>query len=94
MIQRLTVPFRFHGLYAIGLTVFLFILALFALNVVLITTRFFRFKHTFRTSFLHPTESLFTPVLAVSVGTILLNVEQYGLGMTGKWLETAVLALF
>ncbi len=87
-------PFHFRGLYTIGCVVFIFNLVLFIFNVVLIAGRFVCFKHTFKASILHPTESLFTPAIIISLGTILLNIEQYGLGRTGPWLDTAVLVLF
>ncbi|KAL1606958.1 hypothetical protein SLS59_002657 [Nothophoma quercina] len=55
------VPFRFHGLYALGVIFFLLNLALFLFNVTMISCRFYFYPRTFRASFLHPTESLFIP---------------------------------
>ena len=39
-------------------------------------------------SITHPTESLFVPAWLISVGTILINITQYGttMGKTGEWL--------
>lgn len=56
--------------------------------------RFYFFPYTFKASFLHPTESLFVPAAAVSFGTILINVTQYGPGNTGNWLNEAIGVLF
>lgn len=56
--------------------------------------RFICYRGSFRASFSRPAESLYAPALAISIGTILLNIQQYGLGRTGPWLETATEALF
>jgi tellurite resistance protein TehA-like permease len=60
----------------------------------MILTRFYLYPYTFRASFTHPTESLFVPAVAVSFGTILINIVEYGFGKTGLWLNRAVLVLF
>jgi tellurite resistance protein TehA-like permease len=87
-------PFRFSGLYAIGCTFFLFNLVLFTFNTVVISIRFYFWPATFKASFLHPTESLFIPAVIISIGTILVNISQYGLGDTGVWLDHAMIPLF
>jgi tellurite resistance protein TehA-like permease len=60
----------------------------------MISLRFFLYPSTFRASFLHPTESLFIPAAAISFGTILLNISQYGVSWTGAWLEDTMVILF
>jgi tellurite resistance protein TehA-like permease len=60
----------------------------------MLLTRFYLYPYTFRASFTHPTESLFVPAVAVSFGTILINIVEYGFGRTGLWLNRAVLVLF
>ena len=60
----------------------------------MIITRFTRFPWTFRASFTHPTESLFAPAFAVSLGTILINIVEYGSGSVGPWLTHTVLVLY
>ena len=90
-----TVPFRFPGLYAIGLIFFLFNIVLFALNVCLISIRFYLHPDMFKASMLHPTERLFLPAAVVSFGTILLNISQYGTDHgLGNWLNETVAVLF
>ncbi|KAI9673454.1 MAG: hypothetical protein M1817_002916 [Caeruleum heppii] len=84
------IPFRFHGLYAIGCIFFLLNIILFVFNIVMISSRFIMFPATFRASFLHPTESLFIPAAVISFGTILLNISQYGVDKTGDWLNETV----
>ena len=71
------------------------------LNIVLyiviwamIITRFTLYPWTFRSSFTHPTESLFAPAFAVSFGTILINIVEYGSGSVGPWLTHVVLVLY
>ncbi|KAF2843629.1 hypothetical protein M501DRAFT_994619 [Patellaria atrata CBS 101060] len=89
------VPFRFDGLYAIGCIFFLLNILLFIFNVIMISIRFYHFPATFKHGFLHPTESLFIPAAVISLGTILMNVSQYGVGSkTGPWLETTMIVMF
>lgn len=90
------VPFRFRGLYTLGLIFFLLNLSLFLFNVAMISARFYFYPRTFRASFLHPTESLFIPAAIVSFGIIMMNVSQYGVGMAGntRWLQHTMIVLF
>ena len=60
----------------------------------MISARFHFHPETFKSSFLHPTESLFIPAATVSFGTILINISQYGLHNVGPWLNDAVCVLF
>ena len=60
----------------------------------MILARFWFYPYTFKASFRHPTESLFIPAVAVSFGTILINIVEYGFGHAGQWLNEAVLYLF
>ncbi|KAF2871884.1 voltage-dependent anion channel-domain-containing protein [Massariosphaeria phaeospora] len=82
-----TVPFRFRGLYALGCIFFILNIVLFIFNVAMISLRFYFYPRTFRSSFLHPTESLFIPAAVISFGTILINISQYGVEFTGEWLQ-------
>ncbi|KAK7519607.1 voltage-dependent anion channel-domain-containing protein [Phyllosticta citriasiana] len=89
-----SVPLRFHGLFAIGCIFFILNIVLFIFNIVMISTRFYLYPHTFRASFLHPTENLFIPASLISFGTILVNISQYGVPAAGQWLEDAMVVLF
>lgn len=60
----------------------------------MISLRFYWFPKTFRASFLHPTESLFIPAAAISFGTILINISQYGVDRTGYWLEDTIYVFY
>lgn len=90
------VPYRFPGLYTIGCIFFITNICLFFFNVTMISLRFYFHPTTFLHSLLHPTESLFIPASVISIGTILINVTQYGLtpGKTGDWLLTTMNVLF
>ena len=90
------VPYRFSGLYTIGCIFFLFNICLFMFNVTMISLRFRYYPSTFMASILHPTESLFVPAWLISLGTILINVTQYGTtsGKTGEWLHSTMFILF
>ena len=88
------VPFRFSGLSVIGTIFFLLNLVLFVLNVALISFRFATRSGSFQSSFLDPAESLFVPASIVSVGTILLNIAEYGPTSSSYWLQRALLVLF
>ena len=89
-----SVPYRFNGLDTIGTIFFLFNLCLFMANVTFISIRFIKWPETLKASVTHPSESLFMPSIVVSLGTILLNICQYGLGNVGSWLNDACLVLF
>lgn len=87
-------PFRFRGLYAIGVIFFLLNIVLFIINVVMISLRFYIHPETFKASILHPTERLFIPAAVASFGTILLNISQYGPNRAGHWLNEAIAICF
>lgn len=89
-----SVPYRFDGLYTIGLIFFLVNIVFYIIIWAMLITRFAMYPWTFRASFTHPTESLFVPAFAVSFGTILINIVEYGTGHVGAWLNHAVLILF
>ncbi|KIV84832.1 hypothetical protein PV11_00586 [Exophiala sideris] len=88
------VPYQFNGLYTIGLIFFLLNIVLYILIWAMIIARFVLYPWTFRASFTHPTESLFVAAFAVSFGTILINVVEYGTGRVGAWLDETILVLF
>lgn len=90
------VPYRFPGLYTIGVIVFLFNICLFVFNIVMITLRFRFYPSTFWDSIKHPSESLFVPAAVISFGTILLNITEYGTesGKAGAWLSDVMVVMF
>ncbi|EEP77758.1 predicted protein [Uncinocarpus reesii 1704] len=82
------------GLANVLYEVFLANMSLYVIIWSLLLLRFYFFPHTFKASFLHPTESLFVPATIVSLGTILINISQYGPPHAGEWLNHAVIVLF
>ena len=88
------VPYRFNGLYTIGCIFFIFNLVLFVFNVTMISCRFYLYPHTFKASFLHPTESLFIPAWVISLGTIMVTITEYGIGQAGPWLKHTMCIMF
>jgi tellurite resistance protein TehA-like permease len=61
----------------------------------MISVRFYFYPTTFVASFLHPTESLFTPAAVISFGTIMINITQYGIGaQTGEWLMHVMMVMY
>lgn len=89
-----TVPFRSQWLYIIGAIFFLFNICLFLINTALLLMRFHLRPGSFRHSFTDKFESLFIPASLVSIGTILINICQYGVPKAGPWLLTTMEALF
>jgi C4-dicarboxylate transporter/malic acid transport protein len=88
------VPFRFNGLYAIGVVFMILNLVFFVVIWAMMFCRFYWYPYMFKLSFRHPTESLFVPAVAVSFGTILINIVEYGSDKVGRWLNRAILGLF
>lgn len=93
---RYSIPeeLRFPHLYALGCIFFILNIVLFIFNITMISMRFYLYPHTFKQSFLHPTESLFIPAAVISLGTILMNITQYGVGTTGPWLEHTMIVMY
>ncbi|KAI1402001.1 voltage-dependent anion channel-domain-containing protein [Hypoxylon fuscum] len=94
VLHSIWTPYRADWLWCIGLIFFLFNLCLFVMNCVLITMRFVMVPGSFVHSFLDQTESLFIPAVVVSIATILINTCEYGIPMTGPWLQHTMQWLF
>ncbi|KAI8959564.1 voltage-dependent anion channel [Daldinia sp. FL1419] len=96
--------YRADWLWYIGLFFFLFNLCLFVMNCVLITMRFVMVPGSFLHSFLDQMESLFIPAVVsyvrnhlgtkLTTATILINTCEYGIIMTGPWLQRVMECLF
>lgn len=89
-----SIPYRSDWLRILGVIVFLFNLSLFLMNCFFITLRFRWNPGSFRGSFTSPSESLFVPACVVSVGTILINMSQYGISETGEWSQRMMQVFF
>lgn len=86
--------YRLRGLGTIGTIFFLVNIVFYIVIWIMIGLRFYLFPVTFSNSLTHPTESLFVAAPAVSLGTILINIAQYGMSEVGSWLTRATYILF
>ncbi|KAK4455711.1 malic acid transport protein [Podospora aff. communis PSN243] len=89
-----SLPYRSRVLTGFGLAFFIFNLFLFAMNCVLIITRFRIRPGSFVNSFTEQFESLFISASIVSVATILITVCQYGIPKSGPWLLSVMEVMF
>ena len=87
-------PFRFHGLNAIGKIFFILDLVLFIFFCCLIGWRFKMKPIVAIRSLHHPTEALFFGSFWVSVSLILTNTQIYGVPACGPWLPVALRVCF
>jgi tellurite resistance protein TehA-like permease len=94
--MTIQVPWDFTGRYTIGCIFFIFNMVLFLFNVTMMSLRFKYHPSTFLSSILHPTESLFIPAWLISLGTILINITEYGADnpQAGPWLREIMSKLF
>lgn len=90
----LIVPFGGAWIYYLGLVFFFLNILLYITIWAMILTRFLSYPTTFRASLIHPTESLFVPAFAVSLGTICITIVEYGANNAGQWLTHVVWGLF
>jgi C4-dicarboxylate transporter/malic acid transport protein len=90
----LSQPYRFNGLTTIGECVFISDLVLFTFITTGITSRFIMFPGTLVASLTHETESLFFATPSLSIATILINVNTYGVPHCGVWLQTILIVFF
>jgi len=87
-------PFKSDWLRIVGTVVFLFNIALFLMNTVFLTLKFWWAPGSFKRSFISNSESLFISACVVSTGTILINTCQYGIPLCGEWLQTTMQICF
>ncbi|PSR82237.1 voltage-dependent anion channel [Coniella lustricola] len=87
-------PFQAQWLYVVGTIFFLFNILLFIINTILLVMRFRLRPGSWRQSFTDQFESLFISASDGRVGTIFINICQYGIPYTGPWLLRAMEVLF
>ncbi|CEI67422.1 hypothetical protein FVEN_g11600 [Fusarium venenatum] len=87
-------PYQFHGLQTIGVVVFILNLILFILFVSTMTYRFVRKPSSFRESITKPPEAYFTGSLWLSMATIIMGMQAFGVPHTSSWLVYVVRVLF
>ncbi|KAH6722727.1 voltage-dependent anion channel-domain-containing protein [Leptodontidium sp. MPI-SDFR-AT-0119] len=88
------IPYKSEWLRIIGVILFLSNIVLFLINCVFISIKFKIRPGSFTASFTSSSESLFIPASVVSLGTILINMCQYGIPYTGPWFQTVMQVCF
>ncbi|KUI61009.1 Malic acid transport protein [Cytospora mali] len=71
-------PHRFRGLDVIGLIVYFFDIACFAVISSCLILRFLLYKDSFHRTFTRPKEALLVPTFFLSIATLLTNAAKYG----------------
>jgi C4-dicarboxylate transporter/malic acid transport protein len=87
-------PHQFRGLKTIGVVVFIFNLVLFVLFSTAMIIRFARRPSSLRTSVTKPPEAYFTGSLWLSMATIIMCMQTFGVPHAGSWIIDAVRVLF
>jgi tellurite resistance protein TehA-like permease len=87
-------PHTFHGLFTLGITVYLIDITLFLLITALITYRFLSYPGTFTSSLTHPRESIFYATSWLSLASIISCIGRYAVPHVGAWLVEAYRVLF
>lgn len=87
-------PHTFRGLRTIGKIVFIFDLIAFCLITAFTIHRFRLRPHLFIRSLRNPTELLFVPTAMLSLASIIVGIQSFGLPSCGPWLITVVRILF
>lgn len=95
-------PHTFRGLQTIGKVVYVWDLVVLALTIAAITYRFVRWPRTFKSSLVHPKESLFIGCAFLSVSSAICGMAEYGIpsiidvdaGPSSNWLVVVYRVLF
>ncbi|KAG8677560.1 hypothetical protein FPOAC2_03695 [Fusarium poae] len=87
-------PYQFRGLQTIGVVVFILNIVIFILFVSAMIYRFVRKPSSFRESITKPPEAYFTGSLWLSVATIIMGMQVFGVPHTGSWLIDVIRVLF
>ncbi|KAJ2998556.1 hypothetical protein NUW58_g276 [Xylaria curta] len=87
-------PHQFHGLQTVGAVIFILNVALFVLFCAAMAARFILHPHMFKRSFTNPPEPFYISTFWVSIETIIICIQRFGVPHTGPWLIVAVRVLF
>ncbi|KAK3064271.1 hypothetical protein LTS18_008703 [Coniosporium uncinatum] len=87
-------PHQFSGIRVIGKILFILNLVFFIIIVSGLTARFLTHPTSLRASLTHPTESLFHPCFYLTLATIILCTQAYGVPACGPWLLVTLYVLF
>ncbi|KAK1148740.1 hypothetical protein N8T08_008625 [Aspergillus melleus] len=87
-------PHRFRGLQTAGVVVFTLNLVLFVLFTTAMICRFIQRPSNLRKSVTIPPEAYFTGSLWLSMATIIMCMQRFGVPHSGPWIIVAVRVLF
>lgn len=87
-------PFQFRGLQTIGKVVFILNLSLYIFITTLLIIHFKKNTKLFIKSLQDPGESLFIPTFLLTVATIIISMQSYGVPSSGTWLLDVIQILF
>jgi C4-dicarboxylate transporter/malic acid transport protein len=87
-------PHQFRGLQTAGVVVFILNLVLFVLFTTAMICRFVQRPSSFRKSVTKPPEAYFTGSLWLSMATIIICMQRFGVPHTGPWIIVAIRVLF
>jgi C4-dicarboxylate transporter/malic acid transport protein len=87
-------PNQFRGLQTAGVVVFILNLVLFVLFSTAIICRFVQRPSNLRKSITNPPEAYFTGSLWLSMATIIICMQRFGVPHAGPWIIVAVRVLF
>jgi tellurite resistance protein TehA-like permease len=87
-------PKNFTGLSTIGTIIFLFNLVLFLIFTALTILRWRHDPKRFKASFTTPPDCYFFGSFWLTIATIIIDIDAYGVPSMGPWLVTVVRVLF
>lgn len=87
-------PYQFKGLRTIGKVVFIWNLVLCLLITLFLLQRFLRCKGLFTRSIRNSGESLFIPTSLLTIATIIMCTQIYGVPLSDDWLKIVLQVVF
>ncbi|KAI0804934.1 voltage-dependent anion channel [Xylaria sp. FL0064] len=87
-------PHQFHGVQTAGVVVFILNLVLFLCFCAAMLARFIMHPQTVRRSFTTPPECFFVGSFWLSIATMIMCIDRFGVQHTGPWLVAVVRVLF
>ncbi|KAK5628265.1 hypothetical protein RRF57_003980 [Xylaria bambusicola] len=87
-------PHQFHGLQTIGVIIFIFNIVVFLCFCAVMLTRFILHPHMLKKSVTTPPECFFIGSFWLSMATVIMSMQQFGVPHTGFWVVVAIRVLF
>ncbi|KAI1101184.1 voltage-dependent anion channel [Jackrogersella minutella] len=87
-------PHQFYGLQTAGVVIFIFNLVLFMLFCTMMIVRFVLHPYMVKRSFTNPPELFFFGSFWLSMATVIICIQQFGVPNAGDWIVTTIRVLF